>query len=72
MGEYKRIRDLREDHDYTQLQLAQMLGIQRTQYRRYESGFRDIPTDLLIRLADLYHVSIDYLLGQTDNPERNK
>ena len=72
MGEYKRIRDLREDHDFTQQQLADKLGIQRTQYRRYESGFRDIPTDLLICLSELYQVSTDYLLGLTDNPKRNK
>ena len=68
MGEYKRIRDLREDHDLTQAQLAEYLKIQRTQYRRYECGYRDIPTDILIRLAKLYGTSTDYILGLTNNP----
>ena len=63
---YKRIRDLREDHDLTQRQVAEELGMQQPQYHRYETGQRDIPTDILIHLADYYHTSTDYLLGRTD------
>ena len=53
MGNYKRIRDLREDHDLTQRQLAARLRMTQTQYFRYEQGYRDIPSDILIALADL-------------------
>lgn len=70
MACYRRIRDLREDHDLTQRQVADMLGMHQPQYFRYEQGYRDIPTDILIRLADYYGVSVDYLLGLTDRPER--
>ena len=52
MGYYKRIRDLREDHDLTQRQVAEILKMPQPQYYRYESGYRDIPTDMLISLAD--------------------
>lgn len=69
MGEYKRIRDLREDRDLTQKQVAEYLQMQRTQYRRYENGYRDVPTDILIRLAKLYGTSTDYILGLTNNPK---
>lgn len=68
MGYYKRIRDLREDHDLTQRQLAAKLGMTQTQYFRYEQGYRDIPSDILIALADLYQTSTDYILGRTDDP----
>ena len=68
MGYYKRIRELREDHDLTQRQLAAMLSITQPQYFRYEQGYRDIPTDLLIALADIYATSTDYILGRTDSP----
>lgn len=68
MGYYKRIRDLREDHDLTQRQLAEFLKMPQPQYYRYESGYRDIPTDMLISLADFYNTSVDYILGRTDNP----
>ena len=68
MGYYKRIRELREDHDLTQRQLAAMLRITQTQYFRYEQGYRDIPTDLLIVLAKHYKTSTDYILGLSDNP----
>ena len=67
MAQYQRIRDLREDHDLTQRALAEMLGMPQPQYNRYERGLRDIPTDILIRLADLYHTSTDYLLGRTND-----
>lgn len=68
MPYYKRIRELREDHDLTQRKIAELLKITQPQYHRYEQGYRDIPTDLLIGLADLYDVSIDYMLGRTDAP----
>lgn len=66
---YQRIRDLREDHDLKQRQLAEYLNCSQRVYSNYELGQRDIPTDILIRLANFYHVSIDYLLGQTSNPK---
>ncbi|MBQ2898299.1 MAG: helix-turn-helix transcriptional regulator [Oscillospiraceae bacterium] len=68
MGYYKRIRDLREDHDLTQRQVAEYLKMPQPQYYRYESGYRDIPTDMLISLADFYNTSVDYILGRTDDP----
>lgn len=68
MAHYKRIRDLREDHDLTQRQLAAKLQMTQPQYFRYEQGYRDIPSDILIRLADLYQTSTDYILGRTDDP----
>ncbi len=69
---YKRIRDLREDMDLTQSNIAKMLGMSQTGYSKYETGENDIPTMILIRLARFYNTSIDYLLGQTDNPTRYK
>ena len=63
---YPRIRDLREDHDLTQRQMAEILNMPQPQYWRYEQGYRDIPTDLLIQIADYYRVSTDYLLERTD------
>lgn len=68
MAVYRRIRELREDHDLTQTQVADMLGMKQPQYFRYEQGYRDIPTDMLIQLADFYNTSIDYMLGRTNNP----
>lgn len=68
---YKRIRDLREDKDLTQTELAKMLGMSQTGYSRYETGENDIPTSVLIWLSRFYEVSIDYLLGETNNPKRN-
>lgn len=70
MAHYRRVRDLREDHDMTQRQLAAYLGITQPQYFRYEQGYRDLPTDILIRLADLYDTTTDYILGRTDDPHR--
>lgn len=67
---YRRIRDLREDHDLNQTAVANMLGMSQTGYSKYETGENDIPTQVLIRLADFYHTSIDYILEQTDNPQR--
>ena len=68
MAYYRRIRDMREDHDLTQRQLAAIVKKPQPQYNRYEQGLRDIPTITLIQLADLYHTSTDYLLGRTENP----
>ena len=68
MAYYRRIRDMREDHDLTQRQLAAILKMPQPQYNRYEQGLRDIHTITLIQLADLYHTSTDYLLGRTENP----
>lgn len=62
---YPRLRDMREDHDFSQEYIAQYLNMKQPQYSRYERGLRDIPTDVLIRLAKLYHTSTDYLLGLT-------
>ena len=63
---YKRIRDLREDRDLTQTQIAKMLGMSQTGYSKYETGENDIPTQILIKLADFYGTSIDYLLERTN------
>ena len=63
---YPRIKDLREDHDLSQQQVADYLGMKQPQYSRYERGLRDIPTDVLIRLAKLYQTSTDYILGLTN------
>ncbi len=68
---YKRIRDLREDRDLSQKKVAEMLGMSQTGYSKYETGENDIPTSILIKLSSFYNVSIDYLLGQTDDPMRN-
>ena len=65
---FPRLRDLREDHDLSQTQIAEILGMKQPQYCRYERGLRDIPTDVLIRLAKYYHTSTDYILGLTNNP----
>ena len=67
---YRRIRDLREDNDLTQTQIAKMLGMSQTGYSKYEVGTNDIPTQVLVKLARLYSTSVDYLLGETDNPKR--
>lgn len=66
MALHKRIRDLREDHDKTQRDIAAMLNMPQSEYWRYENGTRDIPTDILIKLADYYEVTTDYILGRTD------
>lgn len=67
---YRRIRDLREDHDWNQTAVAKKLNMSQTGYSKYETGERDIPTAILIQLARLYNTSIDYLLGETNNPKR--
>lgn len=63
---YKRLRDLREDNDLRQRELAEILNVSQTTYSRYESGELDIPSVALIKLADFYKVSVDYILGRTD------
>ena len=73
MGEdmlFRRIRDLREDNNYTQKEMAKILNCSQQVYSNYELGQRDIPTDILIKLAAFYNVSVDYILGITDNPKR--
>ena len=69
---YQRIRDLREDRDLKQRHLAEYLSCSQQVYSNYELGQRDIPTDVLIRLSNFYQVSVDYILGLTNNPRRNK
>ena len=69
---YKRIRDLREDNDYTQKEVSKILNCSQQVYSNYELGQRDIPTDILIKLSDLYDVSTDYILGVSDNPIKLK
>jgi len=68
---YRRLRDLREDHDLKQREVAEYLRCSQQVYSNYELGQRDIPTDVLIQLSALYKVSVDYLLGLTNNPARN-
>ncbi len=63
---YRRIRDLREDHDLTQKQVGQILNMSQTGYSQYEIGKNDIPTRILIALSEYYNTSVDYLLGLTD------
>ena len=67
---YRRIRDLREDRDMNQTQIAKLLGMSQTGYSKYETGENDVPTAILIKLARFYNTSIDYLLGETDVKER--
>ena len=69
---YPRLRDLREDKDLNQTQIAKMLGMSQTGYSKYETGENDIPTAILIKLARFYDTSIDYLLGETNNTQRYK
>ncbi len=64
---FERIKNLREDHDYTQEYVAKYLKINRVVYNRYENGIREIPVSLLIKLSKLYNVSTDYLLNLKDN-----
>ena len=64
---YRRIRELREDNDKTQKELAQILNCSQQVYSNYELGQRDIPTDILINLAKYYAVTTDYILGLSDD-----
>jgi len=73
---YEQIRSLREDRDLLQKDLANYLNCTQVCYSRYELGMRDIPTEVLIKLADFYNTSVDYLLGITETsepyPRKNK
>ena len=66
--EIKRMRDLREDHDKTQQEIAELLNMHRSVYRRSESGERETPSWVIVKLAQYYRVSTDYLLGLKDEP----
>lgn len=67
MERYKRIRDLREDHDLTQRAVGEAINVPQRTYAYYESGQRMIPPRVLCALADLYGISVDYLLERTDD-----
>ena len=69
---FKRIKDLREDNDLTQQAVADKLYINRRTYSAYENGVNSMTPETLIRIADIYGVSVDYLLNRTDNPSINK
>lgn len=69
---FKRLKDLREDKNMIQSQVAELLDIKQTVYSRYERGFQSIPVKHLIKLADFYGVSTDYILGRTNIKEVNK
>ena len=69
---YPRLKDLREDHDFSQNDIANYLSMKQPQYSRYERGMRDIPTDILISLSKLYKTSTDYILGLTNKMEPYK
>ena len=66
---YRRIRDLREDRDLTQREVSHALNCSQQVYSNYELGQRDIPTDILIKLSRFYNVSVDYILGISDDPK---
>ena len=72
MPHYPRIRNLREDKDMTQTQMGEILSCSQRVYSNYERGDIDIPTTTLSKLADFYDVSVDFLLGRTNNPLINK
>ena len=66
MGYYRRIRELREDNDLNQSQIAKIIKVSQSTYSRYESGFLDVPSEVLIALSKYYKVSVDYILGLSD------
>lgn len=69
MKKYEHIRNLREDNDLTQAQVGEIIGISQRAYSHYEAGTRDIPIEMLIKLADYYQVNLDYLVGRTKEKE---
>ena len=69
---FQRIQDLRTDADMSQKQLSEILHISQRSYSHYETGSRNIPVEMLIRLANYYDISVDYLVGRTDKEEMNK
>lgn len=68
---FRRLGDLRSDNDMTQRQVSEYLGMHLEVYRRYEKGLREIPLWAVIKLSELYGVSVDFILGMTDNPKRD-
>lgn len=72
MDYIKRIRDLREDHDKTQVEIAKVLGTSQTMYARYERGANELPIHHLLTLCDYYNVSADYILCRTDIQQISK
>ena len=69
---FQRIQDIRTDADMSQKQLSEILHISQRSYSHYETGSRNIPVEMLIRLANYYDISVDYLVGRTDKKEMNK
>ena len=69
---FQRIQDLRTDADLSQKQLSEILHISQRSYSHFETGSRNIPVEMLIRLANYYDISVDYLVGRTDKKEMNK
>ena len=67
---FQRLEDIRSDRDLTQKEVAEILSMKPEVYRRYEKGIREIPVWALIKLADYYETSTDYILGRTDNPSK--
>lgn len=67
---YNRLKDLREDHDYTQQQVAAAIGITQRKYSYIETGMQQLTAEVLVSVARFYAVSVDYLLGETDEPCR--
>ena len=70
LGVYKRIRELRQEKGLNQTQMAKILGMSQTGYSKYETGENDVPTEILIKLANYYSVSVDYILDLTDYEDR--
>lgn len=70
MAKYQRIRDMREDADLSQAKLGEILHISQRSYSHFETGTRSLPVDVLIKVADFYDVSVDYLLERTDDKRR--
>ncbi|MCL2463214.1 MAG: helix-turn-helix domain-containing protein [Defluviitaleaceae bacterium] len=66
---YQRIKDLREDKDMSQKEMGKILGMSQTGYSKYETGENDVPTSILIKLADFHHTNVDYILGRTNQRE---
>lgn len=69
---FQRLKDLRDDKDMTQKEIASILGIEQTVYSRYERGFQTIPVEHLLKLADFYNTSTDYILGRTNDSKPPK
>lgn len=67
---YQRVRDLREDMDYTQVQVAEKLNLHRTQYQRYENAITPVTADFIVNIAKLYNVSTDYILGLSNDKRK--